>query len=443
MLINEKERGRPLLASAAITIALLLPTIRVVTGPTLPGSFVGVVVASGEGTHTPAATNKAPTVTGKTAPALKTAWGEPDLQGIWSRDVDIPLQRPTKYGDREFLTDAERAELDRRIADIVGRDSTDTRRVRGTERDVNAEFVQAPFTMHLPVGKRTSLIIDPQNGRIPPPTPEAQKARDVLRQFQLALLEPTSACKQQLPGCAGGKYGPVSPRRNETSPMYLSASINRADGPEDRSLAERCLSGALPDFGSWTGGFSRIVQAPGEVSIFYDIGGGHGRYRQIPITTALHLPANLRQWWGDSRGGWEGNTLVVDVTNFSPKSDFQGAHENLHLVERWTRLDADTIEYVVTIDDPTTWTRPWTVKQEFKKQSDAANRIYYEPRCHEGNFGLPALLRGARVAEQAFAEGRGPDPATLCIVIAGCGGFVRGGFADEGPDADPFADPVR
>jgi len=443
MLINEKERGRPLLASAAITIALLLPTIRVVTGPTSPGSFVGVVVASGEGTHTPAATNKAPTVTGKTAPALKTAWGEPDLQGIWSRDVDIPLQRPTKYGDREFLTDAERAELDRRIADIVGRDSTDTRRVRGTERDVNAEFVQAPFTMHLPVGKRTSLIIDPQNGRIPPPTPEAQKARDVLRQFQLALLEPTSACKQQLPGCAGGKYGPVSPRRNETSPMYLSASINRADGPEDRSLAERCLSGALPDFGSWTGGFSRIVQAPGEVSIFYDIGGGHGRYRQIPITTALHLPANLRQWWGDSRGGWEGNTLVVDVTNFSPKSDFQGAHENLHLVERWTRLDADTIEYVVTIDDPTTWTRPWTVKQEFKKQSDAANRIYYEPRCHEGNFGLPALLRGARVAEQAFAEGRGPDPATLCIVIAGCGGFVRGGFADEGPDADPFADPLR
>ena len=112
-------------------------------------------------------------------------------------------------------------------------------------------------------------------------------------------------------------------------------------------------------------------------------------------------------------------------------------------MERWTRLDADTIEYVVTIDDPTTWTRPWTVKQEFKKQSDAANRIYYEPRCHEGNFGLPALLRGARVAEQAFAEGRGPDPATLCIVIAGCGGFVRGGFADEGPDADPFADPVR
>src|SRR5205809_8122747 len=132
MSIHEKERRRLLLAIAAITLALLLPTIRVVTGPASPGSLVGVAVASGEGAHTPAASNRAPTVAGKTAPALKTAWGEPDLQGIWSRDVDIPLQRPTKYGDREFLTDAERAELDRRIADIVSRDSTETRRVRGT-----------------------------------------------------------------------------------------------------------------------------------------------------------------------------------------------------------------------------------------------------------------------------------------------------------------------
>src|SRR6266566_2269412 len=148
MLINKKERRRPLLANGAITIALLFATICVVTGPTSLRSFVGVAVASGEGAQTPAARNKAPTVAGKTAPAMKTPWGEPDLQGIWSRDVDIPLQRPTKYGDREFLTDAERAELDRRIADIVSLDSN--RYPPGTERDVNAEFVQAPFTMHLP-----------------------------------------------------------------------------------------------------------------------------------------------------------------------------------------------------------------------------------------------------------------------------------------------------
>jgi len=197
------------------------------------------------------------------------------------------------------------------------------------------------------------------------------------------------------------------------------------------------MNAALPDFG----GFRRIVQSRGQVSIFYDVGQGQGWQRVVPISTAPHLPANVRLWWGDSRGRWDGKTLVVDVTNFSPKSDFQGAHGNLHLVERWTRLDADTIEYVVTIDDPTRWTRSWTVRQELKKQSDAANRMYYEPRCHEGNYALAALLRGARVAEQAFAEGRGPDPATMCTVIAGCGGFVRGGFADEGPDADPFETP--
>jgi hypothetical protein len=392
------------------------------------------------GGQIPATKDGAPPTAAKTGPAPKTPWGEPDLQGIWSRDADVPLQRPTKYGNREFFTDAERAELDRQISGIISRDSTPGRRAPGTERDVNSEFSQAPFTVHLPVGRRTSLIVDPPDGRIPPLTPEAQKARDVLRQFQLALLQPTAACKEKHPGCAGGKYGPVSPRRNETPPMYLSGAggglINRANGPEDRSLSERCLGGTLPDFGSFTGGFSRIVQAPGQISIFYD--GGQGWSRIIPITTAPPLPATIRQWWGDSRGRWEGNTLVVDVTNFSPKSDFQGAHENLHLVERWTRLDADTIEYAVTVDDPTTWTSSWTAKQELKKQSDAANQIYYEPRCHEGNYGLAAMLAGARVAERAFAERRGPDPATLCTVIAGCGGFVRGGFADDGQDADPF-----
>ena len=425
MSMSEKERLLQL-AGVAMTVAVVLLAMRAVEA------------------QTPATTGRAPTVAVKTGPAPKTPWGEPDLQGIWSRDVDVPLQRPVKYGNQEFLTDAERAELDRQIAGILSRDSTEGRRVRGTERDVNSEFVQAPFTMHLPVGRRTSLIVDPPDGRIPPLTPEAQKARDALRQFQLALLQPTVACKEQHPGCAGGKYGPVSPRRGETPPMYLTGgggggTINRADGPEDRTLSERCLGGALPDFGSFVGGFSRIVQAPGEISIFYDIGPGQGRFRSIPITTAPHLPATIRQWWGDSRGRWEGDTLVVDVTNFSPKSDFQGAHGNLHLVERWTRLDADTIEYAVTIDDPTTWTRSWTAKQELKKQSDAANQIYYEPRCHEGNYGLPALLLGARVVEQAFAEGGGPDPATLCTTIAGCGGFVRGGFADEGQqDADPL-----
>ena len=387
-----------------------------------------------------------PSITGRTS-ELKTPWGEPDLQGIWTRDVDIPLERPARYATQEFLSDAERRELDRQISDIIKRDSTEERRARGTERDVNSEFTQEPFTIHLPVGRRTSLIVDPPDGRIPRLTPEAQKARDAFRQFQLALLQPTAACKDHHPGCAGGRYGPVSPRRNETPPSYIgagtNAGINRADGPEDRTITERCLGGTLPDFGNFVGGFSRIVQAPGVVSIVYDIGAGQGRPRSIPISMGPHLPATMRQYWGDSRGHWEGATLVVDVTNFSPKSDFLGSHEHLHLVERWTRVDADTIDYVVTIDDPTTWVRSWTVRQELKKQSDAANRIYFEPRCHEGNYGLIALLSGARASEREFAEGRGPDPATMCIVIGGCGGFVRGGFADAGADADPFANPPR
>jgi hypothetical protein len=393
--------------------------------------------------RTSATTVEAPRVA-KAGPTPKTPWGKPDLQGIWSREVDIPLERPAKYANQEFFTDAERAELDRQIAGIINRDSTEDRRARGTERDVNTEFAQAPFTVHLPVGRRTSLIVDPPNGKIPPLTPEAQKAKDALRQFQLALLQPTAACKENQPGCAGGKYGPVSSRRNETPPVYLGgggAAINRANGPEDRNPGERCIGSPLPDFGSFTGGGSQIAQAPGEISIVYEILSGNNRFRNIPIGTVPHPPATISQWWGDSRGHWDGNTLVVDVTNFSPKSGFQGAHEHLHLVERWTRLDADTMEYVVTIEDPTTWTRPWTVKQELKKQSDEANRIYYEPRCHEGNYGLVGLLRGARAAEQAFAEGRGPDPATNCMIIIGCGGFVRGGFADDGPDADPFRNP--
>ena len=387
-------------------------------------------------------TGDAPTAALNARSAPKTAWGEPDLQGIWARDAEIPLQRPTKYGDREFLTDAERAELDRRIADIVSRDTTESRRARGTGGDVNAEFGQTAFTLHLPVGKRTSLVVDPPDGRIPPPTPEAQQASNTMRQFQLALLQPTEACQKQQRGCAGGKYGPVSPRRHETPPMYISGGIvdgiNRADDPEERGLGERCLGASVVDFGSFvSGAVRRIVQSPGQVSMFYEGAVGVGWPRNIPITTAPHLPSTVRQWRGDSRGRWEGNTLVVDVTNFSPKSDFQGAHENLHLVERWTRLDADTIEYAVTVEDPTRWTRSWTVKQELEKQSDAADRIYYEPRCHEGNYGLVGLLAGARAAEKAFAKGRGPDPATLCSSFAGCGGFDFG-FAVEGEDANPL-----
>jgi len=178
-------------------------------------------------------------------------------------------------------------------------------------------------------------------------------------------------------------------------------------------LQDRCLPGGLPEFGSAYGGsFRRIVQTPGGISMFYDVGQGQGWQRNIVMNGSPHLPASIRQWFGDSRGHWEGNTLVIDVTNFNPKVDFQGARENLHVVERYTRTGPKTLEYVATIEDPTVWTKAWTVKQELTLQSNEENKMYYEPRCNEGNYALPGLIRGARMEEIAFAEGRAPHPAT-------------------------------
>ncbi len=336
--------------------------------------------------------------------AGQAPWGDPDLQGIWTDEFQTPLQRPARYASKEFFTDAERADLDKRRAAILRRDH---REPVGSERDVAGAY-NAVFQSIKHTGRRTSLVVDPPDGRIPPLTPQAKKANDLDREFRLALMQATETCKKGEPECAGWKYGPPSPRRAEIAPFYNTGRLNRADGPEDRAMSERCMAAVMPDFA----GYRRIVQSPGSVAIFYDVGQGQGWQRMIPVNGAPHLPQPVRQWWGDSRGRWEGKTLVVDVTNFSPKSNFMGSRENLHLVERWTRVDAKTLEYAVTIDDPTTWTKPWTVKQEMTRQDEQANRIYYEPRCHEGNFGLPGMLAGARAQERAFAEGRGPDPAT-------------------------------
>lgn len=341
--------------------------------------------------------------------ALKTPWGEPDLQGIWTDESDTPLQRSPKYASQEFFTDAQRAELDKERAALLGRD----RRVeRGTELDVAGAY-NSVFMMMKRTGRRTSLIVDPPNGRIPPLTPEAQQRAAAEKAFRLALLQATETCKNESVACSGGKYDPTpSPRFSELPPRYNTARMNRHNGPEDGSLMDRCLTGGLPEFGTAYGGsFRRIVQTPGGIAMFYDVGQGQGWQRNIVMDGSPHLPANIRQWYGDSRGHWEGHTLVIDVTNFSPKTDFQGSREKLHLVERWTRTGPGTLEYSVTIEDPMVWTRPWTVKQEFTKQSDEENKIYYEPRCVEGNYALPSLMHSARMAERAFAEGRGPDPA--------------------------------
>jgi hypothetical protein len=276
------------------------------------------------------------------APTLKTPWGEPDLQGIWTDETDTPLQRPAKYSNQEFFTETQREEIDRERSALLARD---TRAERGTERDVNGSY-NSVFLSVKRIGARTSKIVDPPNGRLPSPTPEAQKAAAADRDFHLAL------------------------------------------------------TGGLPEFGTAFGGsFRRIVQTPGGIAIFYDVGQGQGWQRNVVMNGSPHLPDSVRQWYGDSRGHWEGNSLVVDVTNFSPKTDFRGARENLHLVERWTRTAPNTLEYEVTVEDPTVWTRPWTVKEDFNRQSDEENRVYYEPRCIEGNMGLPGMLHGRRMEE--------------------------------------------
>jgi hypothetical protein len=367
----------------------------------------GSVVVSAPVTPASAQSSAASSTTPSSS--LKTPWGEPDLQGIWTDETTTPLQRPAKYANQEVFSEAERAELDRVRSEVLGRER---RAERGTERDVSGSYNNV-FVSFKRTGARTSLIVDPPNGRIPPLTPQAQKLASAEREFRLALLQSTETCKNKEAACSGGNYDPRrSPRFAEPPPRYNATRMNRNDGPEDSSLGERCLTGGLPEFGGPTGSFRRVVQTPGGISIFYDVGQGQGWQRNIVMDGSPHLPASIRQWYGDSRGHWEGDTLVIDVTNFSSKTDFQGSRENLHLIERWTRTGPSTLEYEVTIKDPSVWTQAWTVKEQFSRQSDEDNRLYTEPRCVEGNYGLPGIIRGRRAEERAFAQGRGPDPAT-------------------------------
>ena len=332
-----------------------------------------------------------------------TPWGHPDLEGIWLDVYATPFERPAGVGDRELFTAAEREARDQARMVNPGRDR------RGTDgRTDVAGAYNAVYTSARPAGPRTSLVVDPPDGRIPALTPEAQRDNEVRRDWRLMLLRSTETCRLGGSGCTGGEYGPASPRRFDVVPFYNTGRMNRHFGPEDQSLGDRCMSGRTPDFN----GFRRIVQGEDAVAIGYDTGQGQG-YHRIVNLGGDHPPSTVRLRHGDSRGRWEGRSLVVETTNFSPKFTYRESGANRRLVERYTRIDEDTLEYEVTVEDPTVWTAPWTVRQELKRQNDEQNRIYYEPRCHEGNYGLPALLIGARVDEQAFAEGRGPDPFSL------------------------------
>jgi len=347
---------------------------------------------------------------GGQAPA-STAWGHSNLEGIWLDVYATPFERAPEFGTRELATAEERTARDQARMVNPGRNQ----RADRAGQDVAGAY-NAVYTSAKPAGPRTSLVVDPPNGRIPALTPGAQQNNEVRRQWRIMLMRNTPTCEQGAPACEGGQFGPPSARRFNVPSFYNTLRMNRHDGPEDQSLGDRCMLGATPDFN----GFRRIVQGEDSIAIGYDTGQGQG-FQRVVYLSGRHPASQIRLRHGDSRGHWEGDTLVIETTNFSPKFPYRGSGENRKLVERYTRVDENTLEYEVTIEDPTVWAAPWTVRQELKRQSDEENRIYYEPRCHEGNYGLAAMFIGARVREQEFEARRGPDPFSLDTTTGGGG----------------------
>jgi hypothetical protein len=307
----------------------------------------------------------------------RTADGRPDFQGVWANNTVTPLQRPKIWEGKTRLTDSEIAELQKFAQQI-------------TENDGDAQFgdgfinavlngIAKPGSYDPGTGnynqfwvverdwhdRRTSLISDPPDGRLPSMTPEAQQRR----------------------------AAEVEHRRSHAF-----------EDPEVFPLGERCVNFGVPRVQSGYNSYVQIVQTPGFVMIMNEM--AHDA-RVIPLDGRPHADSRIRVWNGDSRGHWDGDTLVVDTTNFSPKSDFMGAHENLHLTERLTRVSQDVLEYEFTVDDPTTWTRKWTAMIPLKFK----NEQIYEYACHEGNEAIPDMLRGHRFEEREAARTTSKPPA--------------------------------
>jgi hypothetical protein len=268
-----------------------------------------------------------------------TSWGDPDLQGVWNYATMTPLERPREFADKAVLTPEEAAAYEQRTI----------------ARQAAANNTAGPDWwdpgMSTLTGGRTSLLVDPPDGRLPPMKPEAR---------------------------AGARRGRAS-----------------ADGPEDRSLKERCLSwesAGPPMMPAVYNDNVQFVQTPEYVVIINEM--IHDA-RIVPTDGRPH--GTLRRWMGDSRGHWDGETLVVDTIDFSPEYTFRGSSTQLHLVERLTRIAEDTIQYSYTVDDPTVWTAPWTASFPMHKSDSPI----YEYACHEGNFrSMAGMLTGARYEEE-------------------------------------------
>ncbi len=293
----------------------------------------------------------------------KTPDGQPDLQGNWTNATLTPFQRPAELAGKEFFTPEEAAAFERQRVDASNVDKQAPR-----SGDVGA-YNNAWWDRgtHVVKSRRTSLIIDPPDGRIPPLTPEAKAKFDA---------------------------------------NHAEFARHPADGPEDRPLTERCIlfggtgPPMLPE--PYNNNY-QIVQSPGYVTILSEM---NHEARIVPLDNRPHVDASVREWIGDSRGHWDGNTLVVETTNLksSARSRFGVAFDgmsdqNMRVTERFTRVDAETILYQATVSDPTVYTKPWTVEISMSRRSEPL----YEYACHEGNYGMFGILSGERAKEKAAA----------------------------------------
>jgi hypothetical protein len=307
----------------------------------------------------------APALHAQTREAPTLPWGDPDLEGSWTNATLTLLQRPAELGTKAFFTPEEAAAWEKQRIQQTNADRPARPGEVGAYND--AFFERGTGGVK---SRRTSLVIDPPDGRIPALTPQAQQKVEARQ------------------------------RRESASP---------ADGPEDRWLTERCIlfGATVPMLPEPYNNNYAILQTPGYVVIRVEM--NHDT-RIIPLDRRPHLPAGMQQWIGDSRGRWEGSTLVVETRNlkFNDKSRFGVGYlnglsdENLRVVERFTRTDADTITYQATIEDPTVFTKPWTVELSMAR-TDAS---LYEVACHEGNYGMANILSGHRAEERAAAGGR-------------------------------------
>jgi len=291
----------------------------------------------------------------------KTPWGEPDLQGTYSNRTITPFERPANVNGREFFTKEEVAGLESRAQQQSG----DQNRTKGTDADVSRAYNDFWWDRGTKVTTpRTSLVVEPADGKVPAQT-DAARAR--------------AADEGKRPAFRGA-----------------GATGRGANTWLDRSTFERCITRGMPGAMSPTAYNNnyRFTQSPGFVAIQIEMLGGA---RVIPTDGRTHIRSNIRQWMGDSVGRWEGDTLVVDTTNFTDKVLYRGAAENLHLVERFTRVGPGEIDYRVTIEDPTTFSKPWTLAIPYVNTGEDL----FEYACHEGNYGMEGILSGAREEEKA------------------------------------------